>query len=117
MHRISTSINLKKLYFSIEKNSPLRQVRIQRCSDGFGISIKGGREHSRPIIISKCDSRHKDIKLGDRLISCNEKSLLNSYHKEAVEAIRNSGDIVKFELQGENWEKSEMPIQIPKIYK
>ena len=92
-------------------------MRIQKNSGGFGISIKGGKEHGRPIIISKCDSRHKDIKLGDRLISCNNKSLLNSYHKDVVEAIRNSGEVVKFEVQGENWEKKEMPIEVPEIYR
>ena len=47
---------------SLEKSSPLREVKIKRNNNGFGISIKGGKEHNRPIIISKCarDTRKSD---------------------------------------------------------
>merc|ERR1712130_216011 len=104
-----------------EKKSALRQVRIERARDGFGISIKGGKEHNRPLIISKCDARHKEIKVGDRIVSCNGKSMLNSNHSDAVEAIRGKcgeeKNYVQFELQGDNWEKREIPIQIPEIYR
>ena len=74
---------------SLENLSPHKKVTIARsASSGFGISIKGGKEHNRPIIISKCAPRNAELKVGDRIISCAGKSLLNSTHREAVEAIK-----------------------------
>ena len=96
---------------------PVREIEIQKNLNGFEISIKGGKEFNRPIIISKCSARHENLlKTGDRLISCNGKSLLNWYHDDAVEAIKKSGKIVKIQVQQENWEKTDMPIEIPEIY-
>lgn len=63
-----------------------------RKNSSFGISIKGGdrgtQDSARPIFISKCDRRHSNINIGDRIIACNDKSMLNASHKEAVEAIQ-----------------------------
>jgi len=100
-----------------EKSSPLREVKIKRNNNGFGISIKGGKEHNRPIIISKCDPRHKEIRLGDRIISCNSRSMLNSFHKEAVDAIKAAGETVTLQVQGENWVNKTFPIEVPPIYR
>ena len=88
---------------SLENLSPHKKVSLTRSASGFGISIKGGTEHNRPIIISKCHARNVGLKvelylhytnltgnfkIGDRIISCAGHSLLNASHREAVDAIK-----------------------------
>lgn len=43
--------------------------------------------------------------------------MLNSFHKEAVEAIKAAGDAVTFQVQGENWINKSFPIEVPPIYR
>lgn len=94
----------------------IRNVKIGRKSNSFGISIKGGKEHSRPIMISKCDQRHLDLNVGDRIISCNDKSMVNATHKEAVEAIQSGTDTTNLQIRRESWKTTSWPISLPIIY-
>lgn len=103
---------------SVENNSPLKRVTLTRsASGGFGISIKGGKEHNRPIIISKTDPRNDGICVGDRILSCNEQSLLNTTHREAVEAIKSQSNSISIEVQSQIWESKSWPIKPPEIYR
>jgi len=102
---------------SVENNSPLKKVNLTRStSGGFGISIKGGKEHNRPIVISKTEPRNEGICVGDRILSCNNQSLLNSTHREAVDAIKNQSDVCTVEVQSQVWESRPWPIKPPEIY-
>lgn len=102
---------------SLENLSPHKKVTIARsASSGFGISIKGGKEHNRPIIISKCAPRNTELKVGDRIISCVGKSLLNSTHREAVEAIKNNDQEISLEVQSQSFERLEWPPSSPSLY-
>jgi len=98
----------------------IRTIEIVRKNSSFGISIKGGdrgtQDSARPIFISKCERRHSNINIGDRIIACNDKSMLNASHKEAVEAIQSSGDKLRLQLRSEAWKTTNWPIQLPKIY-
>lgn len=101
-------------------NSPFKHVSLRRSASGFGISIKGGKEHNRPIYISKCDSRNEGVQLGDRIVSCNGKSLLNATHREAVDAIKahnQANEEIKIEVQSQSFEKKPWPISPPEIYR
>ncbi|CAG5104745.1 Oidioi.mRNA.OKI2018_I69.chr1.g1500.t2.cds [Oikopleura dioica] len=108
-------------YYSKTDSTEIRTVEISRKNSSFGISIKGGDKSnqsgsSRPIFISKCDRRHSNINIGDRIIACNEKSMLNATHKEAVDAIQSSGDKLRLQVRSETWKTTHWPIELSKIY-
>jgi hypothetical protein len=101
-------------------NSPFKRVKLLRSVSGFGISIKGGKEHNRPIYISKCDARNEGVVVGDRIVSCNGKSLLNATHREAVDAIKSNNQTnqqIEIEVQSQSFEKKTWPISPPQIYR
>ena len=43
--------------------------------------------------------------------------MLNSFHKEAVDAIKAAGETVTLQVQGENWVNKTFPIEVPPIYR
>jgi len=96
--------------------TPHKKVKITRSTSGYGISIKDGKEHNRPIIISKCAPRNENLKVGDRIISCAGTSLLNSTHREAVEAIKNNDNEITLEIQSQAFEPLEWPKRNLELY-
>eukprot|EP00794_Sanderia_malayensis_P000542 gene542-1196_t len=78
----------------------IRIVEIHReKSQGFGISITGGKEHGVPILISEIHEgmpAHEchDLYIGDAILSVNSKDLRDATHAEAVDVLsRVYGDI------------------------
>ena len=66
---------------------------------GLGISIKGGRENQMPILISRIFSgmaadRTGQLRIGDAILSVNDKNISNASHDEAVSALKSSGSTV-----------------------
>lgn len=88
---------------SRDKNVPHareRMVQINRQKvGGLGLSIKGGAEHKLPILISKI---YKDqaadqtgqLFVGDAVIKVNGEFITACNHDDAVNILRNAGDIV-----------------------
>lgn len=86
-----------------DKNVPHareRMVQITRQKvGGLGLSIKGGAEHKLPILISKI---YKDqaadqtgqLFVGDAVIKVNGEYITACKHDDAVNILRNAGDIV-----------------------
>ncbi|XP_053608940.1 gamma-1-syntrophin isoform X2 [Plodia interpunctella] len=86
-----------------DKNVPHareRMVQITRQKvGGLGLSIKGGAEHKLPILISKI---YKDqaadqtgqLFVGDAVIKVNGEYITACNHDDAVNILRNAGDIV-----------------------
>uniref|UniRef100_A0A2H1W791 SFRICE_015192 n=1 Tax=Spodoptera frugiperda TaxID=7108 RepID=A0A2H1W791_SPOFR len=86
-----------------DKNVPHareRMVQITRQKvGGLGLSIKGGSEHKLPILISKI---YKDqaadqtgqLFVGDAVIKVNGEYITACKHDDAVNILRNAGDIV-----------------------
>ncbi|KAM3956754.1 LOW QUALITY PROTEIN: syntrophin-like 2 [Aphomia sociella] len=86
-----------------DKNIPHtreRMVQITRQKvGGLGLSIKGGAEHKLPILISKI---YKDqaadqtgqLFVGDAVIKVNGEYITACKHDDAVNILRNAGDIV-----------------------
>ncbi|XP_049882422.1 gamma-1-syntrophin [Pectinophora gossypiella] len=77
-----------------------RMVQITRQKvGGLGLSIKGGSEHKLPILISKI---YKDqaadqtgqLFVGDAVIKVNGEYITACKHDDAVNILRNAGDIV-----------------------
>ncbi|KAG6441942.1 gamma-1-syntrophin [Manduca sexta] len=77
-----------------------RMVQINRQKvGGLGLSIKGGAEHKLPILISKI---YKDqaadqtgqLFVGDAVIKVNGEYITACKHDDAVNILRNAGDIV-----------------------
>lgn len=74
------------------------QITRQRVG-GLGLSIKGGAEHKLPILISRI---YKDqaadvcgkLFVGDAIIKVNGEYITACPHDEAVNILRNAGDIV-----------------------
>ncbi|XP_042189303.1 gamma-2-syntrophin [Callorhinchus milii] len=71
---------------------------------GMGLSIKGGAEHSVPVVISKI---FKDqaadqtgmLFVGDAMLQVNGINVENSTHEEVVNLLRNAGDEVTITVQ------------------
>ncbi|XP_052750175.1 gamma-1-syntrophin [Galleria mellonella] len=86
-----------------DKNVPHareRMVQVTRQKvGGLGLSIKGGAEHKLPILISKI---YKDqaadqtgqLFVGDAVIKVNGEYITACKHDDAVNILRNAGDIV-----------------------
>ncbi|CAK5052193.1 unnamed protein product [Meloidogyne enterolobii] len=85
-------------------NAEKRFVRIiKREGEGIGISIQGGAEAGRPIVISKIFSgmpadQTNSLFVGDVILAVNGESMANTKHEEAVRALKQAGKVVN--LQG-----------------
>lgn len=77
-----------------------RMVQITRQKQGgLGLSIKGGAEHKLPILISRIyKDQAADITgqlfVGDAIIKVNGEYITACPHDDAVNILRNAGDIV-----------------------
>ncbi|XP_034253344.1 gamma-1-syntrophin isoform X2 [Thrips palmi] len=77
-----------------------RMVSVTRQKvGGLGLSIKGGSEHKLPILISRifkgqaADETGK-LFVGDAIIKVNGEPIVACHHDEAVNILRNAGDLV-----------------------
>lgn len=77
-----------------------RMVQITRQKEGgLGLSIKGGAEHKLPILISRIYKDHAadrtgQLFVGDAIIKVNGEYITACNHDDAVNILRNAGDIV-----------------------
>ena len=72
-------------------------MKLRRTSDGqLGISIKGGRDHNLPILVSKvCRFEEDDhLYIGDAIVKVNDNFLTSVTHDEAINILRNAGSEV-----------------------
>lgn len=75
-------------------------VQITRQKEGgLGLSIKGGAEHKLPILISRIYKDHAadrtgKLFVGDAIIKVNGEYITACNHDDAVNILRNAGDIV-----------------------
>ncbi|CAH0390615.1 unnamed protein product [Bemisia tabaci] len=74
---------------------PLRRQKV----GGLGLSIKGGAEHNLPIMISRifkgqAADQTGELFVGDAVIKVNGELITHCYHDEAVNILRNAGDLV-----------------------
>lgn len=80
-----------------------RIVKICKPADkSLGISIKGGKENRMPILISKVFPelpayQTNELFVGDAILAVNNVSLREANHDEAVEALKNAGEVVRLE--------------------
>jgi len=82
-----------------------RLVRVvKQDGTGLGISIQGGADNSRPIVISKIFQGMSaaltgQLFVGDVILAVNGESLINAKHDEAVRALKRSGQVVDLQVQ------------------
>ncbi|CAO1351164.1 unnamed protein product [Diamesa serratosioi] len=82
------------------QESKERMVQITRRQvGGLGLSIKGGAEHKLPILISRIYQGHAadltgQLFVGDAIIKVNGEYITACCHDDAVNILRNAGDIV-----------------------
>lgn len=98
------SLQREEVDNSEHKPAPLdsreRMVSVTRRKEGgLGLSIKGGSEHKLPILISrifKAQAADETGKLfvGDAIIKVNGEPIVACHHDEAVNILRNAGDLV-----------------------
>lgn len=78
---------------------------IRSPSQGLGLSIKGGSEHSLPILISRIVSespadKSRQLFIGDEIISVNGIDFdSNTTHDEALKLLRESGDDITLRVR------------------
>ncbi|XP_046810072.1 gamma-2-syntrophin [Lucilia cuprina] len=91
---------LKGTEVMLFETPPERMVQITRQKQGgLGLSIKGGAEHKLPILISRIyKDQAADITgqlfVGDAIIKVNGEYITACPHDDAVNILRNAGDIV-----------------------
>ncbi|XP_069477134.1 gamma-1-syntrophin isoform X2 [Ambystoma mexicanum] len=77
-----------------------RAVTIRRQTvGGFGLSIKGGAEHSIPVVISKISKEQRAelsglLFIGDAILQINGINVRKCKHEEVVQVLRNAGEEV-----------------------
>ncbi|XP_022915624.1 gamma-1-syntrophin [Onthophagus taurus] len=77
-----------------------RMVQIRRQTiGGLGLSIKGGAEHKLPILISRIYKHQAadqtgELFVGDAIIKVNGEYITACPHDDAVNILRNAGDLV-----------------------
>jgi hypothetical protein len=86
-------------------NMEKRVVRvIKQEGHGLGLSIQGGADNGKPIVISKifpamAADQTGQLLVGDVILSVNGQSLVNSRHEDAVKLLKRAGKIVNLEVQ------------------
>lgn len=77
-----------------------RMVQITRQKiGGLGLSIKGGAEHKLPVLISRiykgqAADQCGQLFVGDAIIKVNGEYITACHHDDAVNILRNAGDLV-----------------------
>uniref|UniRef100_A0A1B6D4W2 PDZ domain-containing protein n=1 Tax=Clastoptera arizonana TaxID=38151 RepID=A0A1B6D4W2_9HEMI len=96
----ATPINSNQNQKPSPTDSRVRIVGVTRQKiGGLGLSIKGGSEHKLPILISRifkdqAADQTGELFVGDAIIKVNGELITHCQHDEAVNILRNAGDIV-----------------------
>lgn len=96
----TTSPTLSTITTGPPTESKERMVQITRQKiGGLGLSIKGGAEHKLPILISRIYKEQAadatgQLFVGDAVIKVNGEYITACPHDDAVNILRNAGDIV-----------------------
>lgn len=108
---ISVKLHLSMEVLRLQKEEPLppeskaintkeRMVQVRRQKvGGLGLSIKGGAEHKLPILISRiyknqAAAQTGELFVGDAIIKVNGEYITACPHDDAVNILRNAGDLV-----------------------
>lgn len=82
----------------------VRTVKLLKGSSGLGFSIKGGKEHGLPIVISRIfeggvADECGQLEVGHEIIAVNGESLENASHITAVQALKKAGSEVTLKVK------------------
>ncbi|XP_075217912.1 syntrophin-like 2 isoform X1 [Lycorma delicatula] len=95
-----TPVNRNQNQRPFPTDSRVRIVAVTRQKiGGLGLSIKGGAEHKLPILISRifkdqAADQTGELFVGDAIIKVNGELITSCKHDEAVNILRNAGDMV-----------------------
>lgn len=90
---------------TIEIDPKVRVVEIDKGEGrSLGVSVKGGREHNLPILISRLPedkpaARSRKLFVGDAILRINGRSVLHDTHEEAVRLLKKTGPIVRLHVK------------------
>uniref|UniRef100_A0A8C4VFC0 Tyrosine-protein phosphatase non-receptor type 13 n=1 Tax=Gopherus evgoodei TaxID=1825980 RepID=A0A8C4VFC0_9SAUR len=109
----ANKMNSKKLSAAPLKPGDIFEVELAKKDSGLGISVTGGINTSvrhggiyvKAIIPKGAAEADGRIQKGDRVLSVNGISLEGATHKQAVETLRNTGQVVHLLL-----EKGQLPV-------
>ncbi|XP_004345405.1 hypothetical protein CAOG_05815 [Capsaspora owczarzaki ATCC 30864] len=78
---------------SVVNDSDTRSVKVVKSATGLDFSIKGGSEHSLPILISRifengAAAKTGELHTGDTILEVNGVNLENATHEQAVAALK-----------------------------
>ncbi|XP_059326720.1 tyrosine-protein phosphatase non-receptor type 13 isoform X3 [Ammospiza nelsoni] len=100
-------VNSKKVSTTLLKPGDIFEVELAKKDNGLGISVTGGVNTSirhggiyvKAIIPKGAAEADGRIEKGDRVLSVNGISLEGATHKQAVETLRNTGQVVHLLLE------------------
>ncbi|KAM8969382.1 tyrosine-protein phosphatase non-receptor type 13 isoform X9 [Sarcophilus harrisii] len=103
----STKMNLKKNSSAPPKPGDIFEVELSKNDNSLGISVTGGVNtgvrhggiYVKAVIPKGAAESDGRIHKGDRVLSVNGVSLEGTTHKQAVEALRNTGQVVHLLLE------------------
>uniref|UniRef100_A0A7M4F3L3 Tyrosine-protein phosphatase non-receptor type 13 n=1 Tax=Crocodylus porosus TaxID=8502 RepID=A0A7M4F3L3_CROPO len=109
----TNKMNSKKLSATPLKPGDIFEVELAKKDNGLGISVTGGVNTSvrhggiyvKAVIPKGAAEADGRIQKGDRVLSVNGTSLEGATHKQAVETLRNTGQVVHLLL-----EKGQLPV-------
>nr|XP_006115399.1 tyrosine-protein phosphatase non-receptor type 13 isoform X4 [Pelodiscus sinensis] len=109
----ANKMNSKKLSTAPLKPGDIFEVQLVKKDSGLGISVTGGVNTSvrhggiyvKAIIPKGAAEADGRIQKGDRVLSVNGISLEGATHRQAVETLRNTGQVVHLSL-----EKGQLPV-------
>nr|XP_041571890.1 tyrosine-protein phosphatase non-receptor type 13 isoform X4 [Taeniopygia guttata] len=103
----ANKVNSKKVSTTLLKPGDIFEVELAKKDNGLGISVTGGVNTSirhggiyvKAIIPKGAAEADGRIEKGDRVLSVNGISLEGATHKQAVETLRNTGQVVHLLLE------------------
>uniref|UniRef100_A0A8U8BZR0 Tyrosine-protein phosphatase non-receptor type 13 n=1 Tax=Geospiza parvula TaxID=87175 RepID=A0A8U8BZR0_GEOPR len=103
----TNKVNSKKVSTTLLKPGDIFEVELAKKDNGLGISVTGGVNTSirhggiyvKAIIPKGAAEADGRIEKGDRVLSVNGISLEGATHKQAVETLRNTGQVVHLLLE------------------
>ncbi|XP_027743071.1 tyrosine-protein phosphatase non-receptor type 13 [Empidonax traillii] len=103
----SNKVNSEKVTAALLKPGDIFEVELAKKDNGLGISVTGGVNTSirhggiyvKAIIPKGAAEADGRIEKGDRVLSVNGISLEGATHKQAVETLRNTGQVVHLLLE------------------
>uniref|UniRef100_A0A8D2NDZ2 Tyrosine-protein phosphatase non-receptor type 13 n=1 Tax=Zonotrichia albicollis TaxID=44394 RepID=A0A8D2NDZ2_ZONAL len=103
----ANKVNSKKVSTTLLKPGDIFEVELAKKDNGLGISVTGGVNTSirhggiyvKAIIPKGAAEADGRIEKGDRVLSVNGISLEGATHKQAVEILRNTGQVVHLLLE------------------